>query len=391
MKIKRYYISTPLILLLFITVLFLSLTSCEKQKVQEKPIVKIGALLPLTGPLGHRGQQEKEAIDLAVNDFNSSNNGIIVKVIFENSYGRASEDIANKLLEADKVSAILASTTPVSRSVYTLANKKKIIMAFLCSDPKIQEESPYIFRLYESKEAEAEQISKYYSMVDRNLIVLYEDRPEIVYQLFNYLLPAFRQNKIKVIFYEPLVQGGKNFQKTIDRVESSEANSILILGSGDEVRLILEEFNRQKLIGKINIVGGIGLLPLNDSATILPDGIIVVVPNYLIVMNEKAKAFEDKFLKRYGHTPNIHAFFAYDAAQILSEGLAYGFNKGRGSAETVSFHVTNRTYEGIMGEIHVDGMGALLVPMEIGVIEKAKIVSLTADEIKASGIKSIYR
>jgi len=391
MKTKRYYISTPIILLLLIPLLLLSLASCEKPKVQEKPDIKIGALLPLTGPLGNRGQQEKEAIELAINDFNRNNNEVVMKVIFEDSHGRSSGDVAKKLLDIDKVSAIVASTTPVSRSIYTLANKNKLIMAFLCSDPTIQKESPYIFRLYESKESEAEQISKYYSMANKKVIVLYQDQQEIIHQLANYLMPVFRHNKIKVIFYEPLVQGGGNFKETIDRAKFSEANSILILGSGDEVRSILKEFDRQKLIGKTEIVGGIGLLSLNDSATILPDGAILAVPQYLIDKNEKAKAFEEKFLKTYGHTPNIHAVFAYGAVQILSEGLAYGLNKGHGSAETVSFHVTNRTYQGIMGEIHVDDMGALLVPMEVGVIEKGKIVPLTVGEIKTSGIKSIYR
>jgi len=41
--------------------------------VKEKSVIRIGALLPLTGPLSNRGQQEKEAIELAINDFNSTN------------------------------------------------------------------------------------------------------------------------------------------------------------------------------------------------------------------------------------------------------------------------------------------------------------------------------
>jgi branched-chain amino acid transport system substrate-binding protein len=391
MKTITNCISTPIILLFLVPFLLLSVASCQKPKVKEKPIIRIGALLPLTGPLGKRGQQEKEAVALAVNDFNSNNSEAEITVIFEDSYGRAPKDIANKLLETDKVSAILASTTPVSLSIYSLANEKKIIMTFLCSHPTIQKESPYIFRLYESKESEAEQISKYYSMANKQIIVLYLDQPEITHQLTNYLMPDFRQNKIKMIFYEPLEPGEKYFKETIDRAKNSKADSILLLGSGDELRSILEEIGRQKLLERTEIVGGIGLLSFNESATSLPDGAIVAVPQYLIDKNEKAKAFEEKFLKTYGHNPNIHAAFAYDAVQILSEGLAYGLNKGQGSAETVSFHVTNRTYQGIMGEVHVDNMGALVIPMEVGIIEKGNILPLTAREIKASGIKSISR
>jgi branched-chain amino acid transport system substrate-binding protein len=379
MKSKNY--CTPLsIIMSFLSLLLLfSLSACEKPQVKEKSLIRIGALLPLTGPLSNRGQQEKEAIELAINDFNSTSSDVTMKVIFEDSYGRSPEDIAVKLLDYHKVSAIIASTTPVSRSISHLANKNKLIMAFLCSDPLIQTESPYIFRLYESKEAEAEQIVKYLTITDKKVAVLYLDQQEISNQLANYLMPQFRRNNIRVLFYEPYRPGEINFKKTTDRMKFSETESILILGFGDELRLIFKELTRQKLIGKINIVGGIGLLSLNDTATTLPDGVILAIPQYVIEKNEKARAFDENFQKTYNHTPNLNAAFAYNAVQILSEGLAYGLVKGHGNAETVSFHVTNRTYQGIMGKVHVDNQGALMVPMDLCVIREGKISPFKVD------------
>jgi len=379
MKSEKYCTSISIIMSFLTLLLVCSLSACEKPQVKEKSVIRIGALLPLTGPLSNRGQQEKEAIELAINDFNGTNSDVTMKLIFEDSHGRSPEDIASKLLHYHKVSAIIASTTPVSRSISHLANKNKLIMAFLCSDPTIQTESPYIFRLYESKEAEAEQIVKYLTITDDKVAVLYMDQQEITNQLTNYLMPEFRQKKIKVLFYEPYEPEETIFKKTIDRMNISDADSLLILGFGDELRSIFEEIARQKLIGKITIIGGIGLLSLNDTATTLPDGVIVAVPQYVIEKNEKARAFDENFQKTYNHTPNLNAAFAYNAAQILLEGLAYAHIKGRGNADTVSFHVTNRTYQGIMGEVHVDNMGALVVPMEMGNIRAGKISPLNVD------------
>ena len=379
MKSEKYCTSISIIMSFLTLLLVCSLSACEKPQVKEKSVIRIGALLPLTGPLSNRGQQEKEAIELAINDFNGTNSDVTMKLIFEDSHGRSPEDIASKLLHYHKVSAIIASTTPVSRSISHLANKNKLIMAFLCSDPTIQTESPYIFRLYESKEAEAEQIVKYLTITDDKVAVLYMDQQEITNQLTNYLMPEFRQKKIKVLFYEPYEPEETIFKKTIDRMNISDADSLLILGFGDELRSIFEEIARRKLIGKITIIGGIGLLSLNETATTLPDGVIVAVPQYVIEKNEKARAFDENFQKTYNHTPNLNAAFAYNAAQILLEGLAYAHIKGRGNADTVSFHVTNRTYQGIMGEVHVDNMGALVVPMEMGNIRAGKISPLNVD------------
>ena len=384
MKSEKYCTSISIIMSFLTLLLVCSLSACEKPQVKEKSVIRIGALLPLTGPLSNRGQQEKEAIELAINDFNGTNSNVTMKLIFEDSHGRSPEDIASKLLHYHKVSAIIASTTPVSRSISHLANKNKLIMAFLCSDPTIQTESPYIFRLYESKEAEAEQIVKYLTITDDKVAVLYMDQQEITNQLTNYLMPEFRQKKIKVLFYEPYEPEETIFKKTIDRMNISDADSLLILGFGDELRSIFEEIARQKLIGKITIIGGIGLLSLNDTATTLPDGVIVAVPQYVIEKNEKARAFDENFQKTYNHTPNLNAAFAYNAAQILLEGLAYAHIKGRGNADTVSFHVTNRTYQGIMGEVHVDNMGALVVPMEMGNIRAGKISPLNVENNKGN-------
>jgi len=384
MKSEKYCTSISIIMSFLTLLLVCSLSACEKPQVKEKSVIRIGALLPLTGPLSNRGQQEKEAIELAINDFNGTNSDVTMKLIFEDSHGRSPEDIASKLLHYHKVSAIIASTTPVSRSISHLANKNKLIMAFLCSDPTIQTESPYIFRLYESKEAEAEQIVKYLTITDDKVAVLYMDQQEITNQLTNYLMPEFRQKKIKVLFYEPYEPEETIFKKTIDRMNISDADSLLILGFGDELRSIFEEIARQKLIGKITIIGGIGLLSLNETATTLPDGVIVAVPQYVIEKNEKARAFDENFQKTYNHTPNLNAAFAYNAAQILLEGLAYAHIKGRGNADTVSFHVTNRTYQGIMGEVHVDNMGALVVPMEMGNIRAGKISPLNVENNKGN-------
>jgi ABC-type branched-subunit amino acid transport system substrate-binding protein len=379
MRWKKYSVLLSIIVSFPAFLLVFSLASCEKPKVKEKSMVKLGAILPLTGPLNARAQQEKEAIELAIADFNSANSDVALEVIFEDSHGRLPEHIALKLLQTDKVSAIIASTTPVSRSIYTLANKHKVIMVMLCSDPTIQKESPYIFRLYESKEVEAEQIVRYFAITGEKVAVLYLDQQDITNQLINYIMPNFKKNQVKILFYAPYETGRVNFKESIDGIKNSGADSFLILGSGDELQAIFEELSRQKLIGKIKIVGGISLLSLTDT-TALPNGVIAAVPRYVIEKNEKAKVFESDFQKINNHSPNLYAAFAYNAAQILAEGLAYAFMKGGGNPETVTFHVVGRKYQGILGDVSIDNEGALIIPMELTVIREGKILPLNVEK-----------
>jgi branched-chain amino acid transport system substrate-binding protein len=378
--LRKYRISASIIFIALILISLFSFTDCswQPQKEKEKAIIKIGVILPLTGPLTYRGQEEKKAMELAMQDFNQKHADASITLIFKDSNSLSLEAVTDSLLNTDRVSALMASTAPVSRAISYIANKNKIIMAFLTSDSTIQRLSPYIFRLYESKEAESDQIAHYFAEENKTeqIVVLYANQPEISRQIIDYLLPKFIQSDINISFYEPYTPGEKTFKKTVERIEHSGAKNLLILGLKEEYDSILEELARRKLTGRIKIVSGINLLSSENLSSELLEGTIIAAPQYVFHKNEKAAAFEQRFLAVYGHTPGLEAAFAYDAASILSEGLVDGLVSGHGNAETVSFKTTNRKYEGVMGNLAVDNEGGLSVPMGMGVIRKGKIAPL---------------
>jgi branched-chain amino acid transport system substrate-binding protein len=382
--LKKYRLSASIIFIILILVSIFSFTDCNRQpqKEKEKAILKIGVILPLTGPLTYRGQEEKKAMELAMQDFNRKHDDASITLIFKDSYSRSLEAITNSLLNTERVSAFMASTAPVSRAISYIANKNKIIMAFLTSDSTIQKLSPYIFRLYESQEAEADQIARYFAGENKagQIVVLFANQPQISRQVTDYLIPKFTQSNINVSFYEPYAPGQINFKETVERIEHSRPASLLILGFKEEYSPILEELARRKLTGRIKIVSGINLLSLENLSSELFEGTIIAAPQYVFHKNEKAKAFEQSFLNIYGNTPGLEAAFAYDAVSILSEGLVDGLVSGHGNAETVSFKTTNRKYEGVMGNLAIDNEGGLSVPMGMGVIRKGKIVPLSTTE-----------
>ncbi len=381
---RKYRLSASIIFIVLILVSTFFFTACNQQppKEKEKAVLKIGVILPLTGPLTYRGQEEKKAMELAMQDFNRKHADASINLIFKDSNSRSLEAITDSLLNTERVSAFMASTVPVSRAISYIANDKKIIMGFLTSDSTIQKLSPYIFRLYESQEAEADQIARYFAGENKaeQIVVLFANQPQISRQVTDYLIPKFTQSNINVSFYEPYSPGQINFKETVERIAHSGATSLLILGFKEEYSPIFEELARRKLTGRIKIVTGINLLSLENLSSELFEGTIIAAPQYAFNKNEKAKGFEQSFHNIYGHAPGLQAAFAYDAVGILSEGLVDGLVSGHGNAETVSFRTTNRKYEGVMGKIAIDNEGGLSVPMGMGVIRKGNIVPLSTTE-----------
>src|SRR3712207_8912278 len=84
---------------------FLCITNCQKPPDNEK-IVKIGAILDLTGPAASFGQMQRQGIDLAVADINAAPRcGHRVVSIIEDSRLEAKTAMAaaTKLAEQDKI------------------------------------------------------------------------------------------------------------------------------------------------------------------------------------------------------------------------------------------------------------------------------------------------
>lgn len=350
----------------------------EEENKDNKEIIKIGVILPLSGPKSHLGEEEKKAIELAIKEINIKNNREIIRVIFADSRENPAEAaiVSDKLLKTDKVSAFITSTTSISRAVLPIATNNKKLIATLCLDPTIQKMSPYAFRLYESVADETKQILEYYGKTGKGkkVVILYLNHREIINQVTNYLIPEFMQEGIDVIYYEPYDPMEKDFKPKVNRLKLSGADSLMIVGFGYEYLPVLKELARQQLIGKIEITGGWGFMVSNKLPAEFVEGTIVAGPQYAFKKNEKASLFEEKFTKTYGHAPNIDAAFAYDAANIFAEGLIKGLVEKQGNADTVSFIITNHKYDGVMGEVSVDNEGGLIVPMGLGVIKQGKIL-----------------
>lgn len=377
---KRITILANIIVTVFLICFFTGCSSPpdSKQEIKEYKAIKIGAILPLTGPMNYLGENEQKAIELAVKGINNKYNKEIIKVLFEDSKESPdqAETIANKLMNVDEVSAFVTSSYSTSNVVLSIANKNKIIIAMLCTDPDIQKESPYAFRLYESMSSEANQLLEYYSKSKekKKVVVFYLNHRDIVKELTVYLMPGFMQDKINVVYYEPYDATDKDFKIKVERLKHSGANSLLIIGHSSEHDSLFKELARQGLIGKIEIAGGWGFIMPNNVPANLLQGTIVAGPKYFFLKNEKAKQFEESFRKEYGYAPDLDTTFAYNGMNILFEGLIYGLIEKKGNSDTVSHKLINSIQDGVMGEVSIDTYGGLEVPMGLGIIQQGEIV-----------------
>ena len=104
----------------------------------NRPVVKIGLVFPLTGNMSHIGQAIKGAAEVAVAHANQNpDNRYTYKVIAEDSMLNlpAAASITNKMVSVDKVDALMSFAADVCNVVSPIAEKNETIHFAISVDP----------------------------------------------------------------------------------------------------------------------------------------------------------------------------------------------------------------------------------------------------------------
>lgn len=121
----------------------LALTACDNKKDVEqadnRPVVKIGVMLPMSGEIAEFGQNSRYAVEFAQEDHKDS--PIKFDIILEDDTFTPSRAamIANKFISVDKVDAIVSSFSPIGSAVSPIADKAKVLHISLSNAVNVAE------------------------------------------------------------------------------------------------------------------------------------------------------------------------------------------------------------------------------------------------------------
>ena len=130
-----------------------------KDEKTKEPI-KIGAILPLTGPASFVGEGMSYAIQIAAEEINRQGGigGREIQLILENSMseGKTAVSAIQKLINVDKIDLLIGGSTYEMMAISPIAEQNKIPIITPCSSkPMVTENNNYVFRLMASDSIQA--------------------------------------------------------------------------------------------------------------------------------------------------------------------------------------------------------------------------------------------
>ncbi|MBW2737867.1 MAG: penicillin-binding protein activator, partial [Deltaproteobacteria bacterium] len=320
------------IFILFFALLFVhtGCTNDQSQNEAREKIVKIGAILPLTGDAAVYGEYTKSGILLGLKKINKQleEKHIKVRVIFEDSKAEAKTGVAavHKLINTDHVVAIIDdSISAVTLAVSPICEEKKVVLiATGATAPAITDAGKYIFRLWNSDTLEGKVTAQYVTgkIKPQSIAILYINNAYGVG-----LRDVFKSNFSaggagKIVAEEAFAQGQNNFRTTLQKIKKKDPDAIYLVAYPQEARNIFQQAKvmaiQTKWIGTVAIADQ----KLLERVKQLDFELHYPVPEQADTSNSFVSTFIAGYKEMYNTDPPPLSDVGYDAITIIGEALS---------------------------------------------------------------------
>lgn len=349
---KRIISIVMLIALISSLVVF---NGCGKK---EEKVIKIGAVLPLTGYLSELGSDEKLAIELGIEKFDTKNK---IEIIYKDSKGQAKESLsAVSQLINQGVDKIILSTSSVVLANLGRFNSKEYLFIAQCMSPNVVENYKNAIRIYASVDDETDLMADYINKNDLNKLSLMYINNDFGQNSISELLNKI--NNKKDLQKETFNFGDKDYKNNIAKIMYFNPNALIVYSYPQQWPNIIQQLNQYKFNKLIIANSGLSFLINKIDKYNISDSIIAPIPKYIYAKDDNTMNSFKKLLKqRTDKSANYDIIYFYDMMKILVNNL---YDYPNISNQELIKKITSKNYSGVSGELTFNNRDAKSIDLK---------------------------
>jgi branched-chain amino acid transport system substrate-binding protein len=342
--------------------LFFLFVSCGKK---EEDVIKIGAILSLTGNGAEYGKDQQNSINLFLERINlNTKNKFRYKVLFQDSKSTPKDAInaLNNLLSTNKPDIIMTVLSSVCLSLKPITEKEKIPLFCVGANPKITLNSKYVFRSLPTSDYQAEILGKeFINKININtysILYLNDDFGNGAFKSFKNILVSNKKKLINAVSLEP----NKNDYK-IEVLNAIKDNpeAIYIASFGESIAFILRNLREYGFEGHILSTLEISYPNVLSLAKNTAENVYYVDTKFdLIKINRGTSNFINEYKMRFNSEPSLDAVSAYDEFQVIFHTCE---NYGKSPDSFLKIKGKGITYKSENGTFTISNDGDFLYPL----------------------------
>jgi len=297
----------------------------------EQSVIKIGVILPLSGPHAKFGEIERNSFLLGLEEINAAGgvNGKSIQLIFEDDGSRYDRGrlAAEKLITRDQVVALTGGySSPVAFAVASLAQKRRIpFLVTTGSADEITEQGwEYVFRLSQPVSEYARALIDFLQEVvkPKRVAVIYED------SLFGQagskeFIDEVIEIGWKIALNASYAPGATDFRTLLSRAKAAQADVVYMVSYVNEAARLLRQAREIDFNPKI-FSGAAAGFTLSEFSRLAAEAAENVVSASLWtphVQYPGAREYAEKYRKKFGHETDYHGAEAYASVQVIADAL----------------------------------------------------------------------
>lgn len=340
-----------------------------------KPGLKLGLVVPLSGPAARFGGFAVHGAELAVNQINAAGgvNGAPITLAKGDSQGTPVESVsaARRMLSEGGFQAVMGDITSSATIALqpVLEEAGVVLLNGASSNPDITYKAGiggfrWTFRSYPTDELRAKVVLQYGA--EKRGFTRYaslsvdSDYGRGAMNFTKKYLPDYKAVLVSEDYYK---DDETDFRPVLSRIRSENVQAILSYGLPDATRLLGRQLQETGLAGKVAVMGS-GEFTYPDTIKVAPrafEGAVEVQAWAPDLPNPRSQQFVADYRAAYGtEVPNVHSYTHWEAVHLLAAAAMAA--KGPGN-EDLRAALAAIDYDGATGHIRFDSHQQAELPM----------------------------
>ena len=348
--------------------------------------VKIGVVLPLTGPIAAFGQTSKGGLDIAYAQNHKLKNGDDVKLIILDDRGDKVEaaTAVKRLIDKNHVTAILGEVASSnSMAMAPVAeNAKTPMITHASTNPRVTKGKKFVTRAcfidpFQGAVAANYALSKGY----KTAVIVTDTKQDYSVGLSKAFRKAYTKGGGKVLKTVYINSGDKDFNAQVSTIKSLHPDIIDFTGYYPEGALLARQARAMGV--KAPFIGGDGsgfpeLIKIGGKAV---EGFMYTDHfNEAAAKSPEAKAYVKAFHDKNHKAADSMGALAADAYGMILAAMNKCIDEGKAPTDKVCVNTNLRNtknYHGVTGVINIDKNGNAVKSAVVNVVKNGKFAYLT--------------
>jgi branched-chain amino acid transport system substrate-binding protein len=322
--------------------------------------IKIGLLIPLTGPVSSFGVSVQQGVQMAMDEWNKNGGVLGKKIVLAIADGQCSGDAASaaatQLINQDKVHYIIGEVcSGASISASVIAQNNGVVMISPSStsmNVTINDDGsvkPYVFRACFIDPYQGSMMAGFArQQEDSKAFVMYDATNDYSSSLESWFEATFPSAGSSIVGKEIYPYGSKSLSDILDEVKASNADVLYLPYFWYTVNEVAAAAKAKGITAVM--MGGDGWEDSTLDLTATEGGFFLT---HFSAQNpaSNVQVWVAKFHAIYGHDPDSLAALGYDSAYLLFNAIAAA---NQDDPALVKDTLANAVYQGVTGQIKFD-------------------------------------